>query len=227
MNIKKSLLALAVMAMATMAFASSATAGTGKVVHVTTGTPIPENRVLHFVGWAQFTSGGGSYKCHVTSASKATGATGTTGQVTQFTVPDTTKCTGTGFLNGCKLKSHTTTNLPYHLTATEADIDVTGNIVLHNEYESCFVSKVTLTFSSITLTPAKTGKPSAETATGTAGRVAGIAKVGEAIAGAEIHGVGVAHVTTVFGTSEEATTAEGHLELSSATDRCTWKLVKA
>jgi hypothetical protein len=47
----------------------------------------------------------------------------------------TANCTGIGTLNGCKLKSHSTTGLPYTITATRADFDVTGTIVLHNEYE--------------------------------------------------------------------------------------------
>jgi hypothetical protein len=103
--------------------------------------------------------------------------------------------------------------------------------VIHNEYEPpCFVIRTTLTFSSITLAPLKTGVPSADTATGTAGKAWGTAGEGVAIAGVEIvesGSKGTVHVSDGFGEHSEAVTASGHLELSSATDRCTWKIVKA
>jgi hypothetical protein len=236
MNIKKSLLALAVMALATMAFASSATAGTGKIKHVTNNTDIPANTELHFVGWAEFAGGSGGYICHVTAVYKAT--TASTGHITQFNVPDTTKCTGTGGLNGCKLKTHLPTNLPWHVTVTaggagvQPDFDVTGNIIIHNTYEGCLVKSATLTFlNGITLAPLKTGVPSAATGTGTGNRASGTAGEGVAIAGVEIvesGSKGVVHTEDIFGgKKEEAVTASGHLELSSATHRCTWKIVKA
>jgi hypothetical protein len=229
MSVKKNLLALAIMAMATVAFASSAMAGTGRVLDVNTGAPIPENHQLHYVGWAKFSSGTGSYTCHVTAVIKATGTAGATGQVTQFTVPDTSKCTGTGSESGCKLKGYIATNLPYHVTPTaggvvaQPDFDVTGNIVIHKEYENCFVKGTTLTFSEITLIPLKTGTT---VATGTAGKLGTTAKEGEPIAGVELSGIGEYHLLDFFSETTGAVTASGELELAAA-DRCTWKLVKA
>jgi hypothetical protein len=233
MNIKKSLLALAVMAMAMMAFASSATAGTGKIVHFTNNTDIPANRVLHFIGWAEFKTITGSFKCHVTANYKAT--TASTGHITEFTVPDTTKCTGGGFLNGCKLKTHVPTNLPWHVTVTaggagiQPDFDVTGNINIHNTYENCFASSATLTFSSVTLAPLKTGASVEPTSTGTLGKASGTAAEGVAIAGVEIvesGSKGTVDIKDGFGEHSEAVTAAGHLELTEL-DRCTWKIVKS
>jgi hypothetical protein len=216
MSIKKSLLTLAVTALALMGFASSAMAATDGVVRDTNGSIIANGATLHAVGFAKFSASVGSYECHVTGTLKATGTTGSTGEVvagTGFTVPDKTKCTGTGFLAGCLLASQVTKNLPYHVTATLTDLDVTGSIVLVNHYASCIITEQTLTFGEITLTPLKTGS---ETVTGTGGKLGGTA-LGDEIAGVEISGGGTVQPGGL------TVTASGKLELTSP-ERCTYKL---
>jgi hypothetical protein len=228
MSIKKSLLALAAAAMATMAFASSAMATDGVLRDHTGETkPIAENTELHLIGWVKITTNSSSFECHVTAIVKATGTTGTTGDVNTFTVPDTTKCTGTGGLNGCKLKAHDPTT-PYHLTVTDnGRVDVTktgGTIVLHLEYDACLVKKVTLTINEVQLTPKKTGTTPVPP-TGTQNTLGATAALGETIAGFEISsGTGVEHVENIFGgKSEETATLSGELELKSPT-RCTYEI---
>ena len=229
MSIKKSMLALAVAAMATMAFASSAMATDGVFRHVTGTTEMPANRELHMIGWMRFfTTAKGSYECHVTLIVKSTNAS--TGTVTSFTVPDTTKCTGTGLLNGCKLKAHEPTNLPYHVTVTDnGRLDITGNIVFHLKYSSCLAPEVTLTFSEIQLTPLATG---VRTVTGANNKLGGTAALNEAIAGFEIDSSstdegtkpGTAHIKDLFGGEKtEAITLPGEFEFTEA-DRCTWEI---
>jgi hypothetical protein len=237
MSIKKSMLAGAVTALALMGLASSATASGGVVRHVVSPNGIvPSGTKTHYAGWAKFASGSGSYQCHVTSASEATGIAGNTALVTQFTVPDTTKCTGGGFASGCQLETHSTTaggkivsaTNPLHITATPTDFDVTdpsgGKIVLHNKYKGfCLLSgsEVTLTFSSITLKPLETGTP--DPVTGTAGRLdqGNTAETGDPIVGVEIEGTGELHRPGVVG---EHVVASGELEITDV-NRCTWKLV--
>jgi len=237
MSIKKSMLALAVAAMATMAFASSAMATDGKFRDVTGTAEMGVNRELHAVGWAKFTTAKGSYTCHVTSIVKSSSSSSTsasTGTVTKFDVPDTTKCTGTGLLNGCKLKAHKPENLPWHVTVTDnGRIDITGNIVIHIEYSSCLAPTVTLTFDEIQLTAL--GTKNKRTVTGTENRIGDTAALNEEIAGFEIDSSkvdevpgpvtkGTAHVKDPFGgeTTEEATPT-GEFELTDA-DRCTWEI---
>jgi hypothetical protein len=228
MRTKMSLIAAAAMALALMGFASSALAATDGVVRdVTDNSIIPENRELHFVGFARFDvpSVGANYRCHVTSVVKITGATGTTGHVKVFTVPDKTKCTGGGTLANCTLtafSNNTEGATPWHVTATPTDFDVTGNIVINNTFGGpfCLVSgsSATLTFSAITLKPLKTG---ANGATGTANHLGTTAAAGEPIAGAEIEGTG-----TVSGAVSGEAKASGELELTEP-DRCTWKLASS
>jgi hypothetical protein len=222
MSIKKSLLALAVTAIAMMGFASSAMAVDGVVRHVETEEEIPANRELHFVGNAEFSLAGvGGMVCHVTSIAKVT--TGSTGHVTNFSVPNVANCHGTNGANTCELESVTVTNLPYHITATPTDFDVTGNIVIHNKFKTTALcpfsgEENTLTFSSITLKALKTGT---NTVTGTANHLGTTAASGEPIAGAELEGLGVIDRPAQF-----AVTAGGKLELSEP-DRCTWMLVSS
>jgi hypothetical protein len=221
MSIRKSLIALAAMAIAMMGLASSAVATDGVVRHVPNGTIIPNNRVLHSVGWAKFAAGSGSFECHVTSAVEIAGSTGTTGYVSSFTIPDTTKCTGTGLLNGCKLKAHAGTHLLWHVTATPTDFDVTSifGIVIDNEFSSCLARSATLTFSEVTLRPLKTG---IRFATNTFGHLGETAGGNEPIAGVELSGAGTVSMEDIFGGKKnEGVTATGELELS-ASDRCTW-----
>ena len=233
MSIKKSMLALAVAAMATMAFVSSAMATDGVFKDVTGTAEMGANRELHAVGWAKFTTEAGSYTCHVTSIVKSTNAS--TGTVTKFDVPDTTKCTGTGLLNGCKLKAHKPENLPWHVTVTDnGRIDITGNIVIHIEYSSCLAPTVKLTFDDITLTPKKTGTTT-PAPTGTENRLGVTAALNEPVAGFELDGssltepdgktvAGTAHIKDLFGGEKsEVATATGESELSAA-DRCTWEV---
>jgi len=219
MRTKMSLIAAAAMALALMGFASSAMAATDGVVRdVTNNEIIPLNHELHFVGWARFGSGSGGMKCHVTAIAKATVSNGTTGQVTNFSIPDTTKCTGDGGLAFCTLTGDQVTNLPYHLTATPTDFDVTGNIVIHNQFGGfCPLSEVTLEFSEITLKPLNTTNKRA--VTNTAGNLGNTAAAGEPIAGVELSGSGSSPQVG-------AITAEGELELT-APDRCTWKLASS
>ena len=234
MSIKKSLLAVTAAALATMVFASSAMAvNEDKLVDVSTGAVIPENRELHLVGWAAFEDhSGNGMRCHVTSVIKVTGNTGKTAHVRTFTVPDTTKCTGTGafsFGNCNELVSHSTTTTnalgvhDWDITATENDADVskpagTGEMVLHLKPKgTCFLQnqEVTLTFPSITLNPLKTGNTG--TGTGNLDKLGGTALTGEPIAGVEISGTGKADILGGL-----TITATGELELTSP-DICTWK----
>jgi hypothetical protein len=232
MSIKKGLIALAAMAIAMMGLASTAMAVDGKIRDVTsTSTEIPNARELHFVGSAKFSNANmptpDSYECHVTSVVKTTALGGSTGQVTKFEIPNTANCKGTGVFQGCTLTSHSTTNLPYSVTTTATDFDVTGTIVIHNTYSGCLVEKATLTFSTITLKPLKTGT---ETVTGTSGRLGTTAAAGtssadgDPIAGVELSGTGVADITALGFETSENVTASGNLELSEAADRCTWYL---
>jgi len=230
MSMKKSLLALAATALALMGFASSAMAATDGVVRdVTTNAIIPNATELHAVGFAKFRdpATGGTFECHVTSVIKAEGATGTTGKVTSFGIPDTTKCTGGGVLAFCTLTSNTTDNLPYHATVTPpgagipaGDFDVTGNIVLTQNFGGfCPIAGANkITFNAITLTPLKTG---AEAVTGTSGRLGTTAALNDPIAGIELSGTGTLDKPDG---STAVIEASGKLELSSATQRCTWKI---
>jgi len=232
MSIKKSMLALAVAAMATMAFASSAMATDGKFRDVSGTAEMGANRELHAVGWVSFvTSAPSSYQCHVTAIVKSTNAS--TGTLTKFDAPDTTKCTGTGVFNGCKLKAHEPTNLPWHVTVTDnGRIDITGNIVIHLKYSSCLAPEVTLTFEEIQLTPLATGE---RAVTGTSNKLGGTAVLNEPIAGFEVDGSkvdevpgpvtpGTAHVKDIFGGEKtEEAILTGELELTEA-DRCTWEI---
>jgi hypothetical protein len=233
MSIKKSLIALAAMAIALMGFASTAMAVVdGKIRDVTsTSTEIPNNQELHFVGAAKFSNTSTppeSHECHVTLVVKTTALGGSTGQVTNFTIPNTANCTGTGVYNGCTLTSHSTTNLPYAVTTTATDFDVTGTIVIHHVFSGCIVEKTTLTFSGITLKPLSTTNKAA--ATNTAGNLGDTATAGtssadgHAISGVELSGTGQGHATVFGFESSENVTLSGKLELSEAANRCTWYL---
>jgi hypothetical protein len=224
MSIKKSLLALAVTAIAMMGFASSAMAVDGVVRDAETEEEIPANRELHFIGHAEFSLAGvGGMDCDATSIAKMT--TGSTGHVTNFSVPIAEHCEGTGSAGACELEGAVTvTNLSYHFRATPTDFDVTGNIVTHYQFKTnvlCPFSgeEVTLTFSSITLKPLKTGTIPI---TGTNAHLGMTAASGEPIAGVEIEGLG--SIDRPMGPF--AVTAGGKLELTPE-DRCTWKLVSS
>jgi hypothetical protein len=236
MSIKKSLLALAVLALAMMGFASSAMAEGGHIRDVKTGLPPEAGREFHFVGWAKFETGAGSLECHVTAVLVATGTEGKTGHVKTFTVPDTTKCKKGGGIANCTFKSHeATTTGPngeetWDVTATKEDFDLTsstGVIVIHNKFEGFGCpSEITLTIEeSITLRPLKTG---VKIVTNTQNTLGETAKNGDPIAGIEFHveksKKSTADVKTIFGTTKEELTVAGELELTEA-DRCTWELV--
>jgi hypothetical protein len=222
MSIKKSLLALVVLALAMMGLASSAMAATDGVLRdVTTNGIIPENKELHLVGWAAFAetaNSGNKFECHVSSVVKTVGATGTEGSVTSFGIPNTSHCTGHGLLAGCTLSSSTTDNLPYHATVTPTDLDVTGTIVITNTFAGAFcpiTGNKSLTFSEITLKPL--GTVSKHAVTNTAGNLGTTAAAGEGISGVELSGAGTLDPST-------AITASGELEISEATERSTWKI---
>lgn len=212
MSIKRSLATVAAAALASMALAPSALAAED-------GT-IVEINASDYQGWAKFNIPGvGSYECHVTAKSEITGDTG--GKVLQFTVPDTTKCTGTGVIEGCKLSSHSS-NTPT-FTATPTDFDVTS-VEITNTFSGCSTTNVTLTFSSITLRPLKTG---ARAVTNTDSNLGETAQPGEPIAGVEISGSGTIHseqhIIFVPTTRNLEVTASGELEITGE-DRCTYTL---
>jgi hypothetical protein len=224
MSIKKSLLAIAVLAISMMGFASSASAAEdGTLVDVTGNVPIAAGTTLHLTGWAKFVGGLGSEECHVTSVVNAT--SDTTGEVTNFSVPDVSKCKN-GIL-GCTLSDVTSDNLPYHVTVTKNDLDVTagakGAINITNTYDGAFcairgISKLTFP-TGITLTPQKTGT---NVVTNTGNRLGGTVGAGEPIAGTDLSGSGV--IDKPSGAMENIT-ASGELELTEATKRCTYKII--
>ena len=227
MSIKKSLLALVAAAIATMALASSAMATDG-VLRDHVGTePIKENTVLHLVGWTKFTTANGSFECHRTWNIKAVGNAGSTGEVTAFTIPDTTKCTNSGAYAGCKVKTHETKNLPYHVTVTDnGRIDITGKIQIYSEYSNCLMKSTLLTFEEIQLTPKKTGT-TVPAPTGTENKLGATAALNETIAGFEIGGLtaGPIHIVNIFGgeSTENITGLTGEFELTSP-QRCTYEI---
>jgi|GEM_PF-3538964 len=231
MSIKKSLLAVAATALALMGVVSSASAATDGVIRDTPGGGIIEDgRELHGVGWASFTGESEPHgiKCHATSVVKVTGSTGTTGHVSNFSVPNTNNCTGTGiFVTGCTFKSVTSKNLPWHLTVTPTDFDVTPPAGKEIEVEISVMGfmcppTVIVKLPSVTLKPLKTGT---DKVTGTAGNLAEgkTTAAGEAIAGVELEGKGKAQMEP-FGTIN--VTVAGEFELT-APDRCTWKITSS
>jgi len=219
MSIKKSLLALVVLALAMTGLASSAMAATDGVLRdVTTNAIVPNGHETAFKGWAKFSSSIGGTMCHSRSVAKATNEAGTEGTAS-FEVPNVANCTNEGGLAGCTLTSVEVKNSPYKLTVTPTDFDVTGNIVLHNHYTGFLCpSEVTVEFSAVTLKPL--GTTSKHAATNTAGNLGTTAAAGEGIAGVELEGTG---------TSPQAgnITAAGELEIESATDRSTWKIASS
>jgi hypothetical protein len=224
MSIKKSLLAVAVLAVSMMGFASVASAAEdGTLVDVTGNVPIVAGTTWHLTGWTKFAGGLGSIECHNTMVIKWT--SDTTGEVTNLSVPDVTKCKNA--ILGCTLTNVTTDNLPYHVTVTKTDFDVTagasGPIRITHTYEGAFcairgVSSWTYA-NGITLTPLKTGT---NVATNTAGHLGGTAAAGEPIAGFEKSGSGI--IDKPSGAQENITTS-GEVELSEATKRCTYKII--
>jgi len=225
MRFKRSIIAFAAAALATCAFASSAMAN-GGVLKDTNGEEITNGTQLHAVGWAKFEDeGGNGLECHVTAIIEA--ENGETGHVTNFT-PETESCVGTGVFNECILVGHENTNLPWHVTTTASDFDVTGNIVIHNQLESCepqlFIGsarEATLTFEEITLTPLEEGE---RKVTNTENHLGNPAGSGVPIFGVKLHGKGVADVefSSGFEQSPEIT-ATGELELTEP-ERGTWQI---
>lgn len=230
MSIKKGMLAAAVLAISMMGLASAAAlaAEDGTVVDVSTGQNIAAGTKLVFNGWAKFQGGLGGIECHVTSEAEATSAS--EGKVTKFGVPDVTKCTKNGGLTLCTLTSVTTDNLPYKLTATKTDFDVSsgaglggGPIRITNTFTGSFCAIAgtsSLTFSEITLKPLKAGTRTVTNTSGHLGETAATGASANPIVGAELSGSGV--IDKPNG-SEEAITASGELELTEAT-RGTYKL---
>lgn len=230
MSIRKGLLGVAVVAIAMMGFASSALAAEdGTIVDVENGKPIAVGTKLHLIGWAKFQGGLGGIECHVTSEVEAT--SDTTGKVINFSVPDVSKCTRNGGLAFCTLNSVTSDNLPWHVTVTKTDFDVTsgsgiggGAIRITNVFSGgfCAISGTSsLTFpEGVTLTPLKTGSSAV---TGTTGHLlaGGTAAAGEPIAGVEIKAKG--KIDKPSGAEEEIN-ATGELELT-VPERCTYKIV--
>jgi hypothetical protein len=216
MSIRKSLIATAAMALAMMGLASSAMAATDGVIRdVTTNGIVPLNHETRFKGWARFGSESGGTKCHSESVAKATNSTGTTGTAS-FVVPSVAATACTSEIPGCTLTAVEVTNSPYHMTVTPTDIDVTGNIVIHNKYTGtfCFFKEITIEFSSITLKPLNT--TNARSVTNTNNKIGNTAAAGEPIAGVELSGTGT---SPQVGKVE----ATGEMEVTGA-DLCTWKI---
>jgi hypothetical protein len=214
-------------------FASSAVAATDGVIRdAVTGAIIPENRELHGVGWASFEAGSiGKMTCDITSVIKMIGPTGTTGNVTNFSVPDVTKCTWTSFIAGCHLTSNTTRNLPYHVTVTPPAVGNTGGdfavtpgaagiIILTQNISGnlCPIADTdaSVTVNSPTLKPLKTGS---RVVTNTLNKLGETSGREEPIAGIEFESTGVLDAAG----SETPITIKGELELTEI-DRCTWKI---
>ena len=233
MSTKKSLLALLAAAMATMAFASPAMATDGVLRDVGNGQPIPENTVLHMVGWAKFETPNASFVCDATSRIEVTGKGGTTGNVTAFTIPDTSKCTGTGAYKGCILKTHEAKNLPWATTVTDNGmIDITGTIEIHDTFSGCLIKTTLLTLSEIKLTPLATGTRAITGGTGEA-KLGVTAFLTQPIAGFEIDGFtasGQTHHESSLGTkfTETLTGVSGEFELTKeeggVAQRCTYEI---
>jgi hypothetical protein len=224
MSIKKSLLAVAVLVISMMGFASVASAAEdGTLVDVTGNVPIAAGTTWHLTGWTKIEGGLGSTECHHTMVIKWT--SDTTGQVTNFSVPDLTKCKNA--ILGCTLTNVTTDNLPYHVTVTKTDFDVTagasGPIRITQTYTGGFCAIAgtsSETFANgFTLTPLKTG---VREVTNTGNRLGSTANAGEPIAGFEKSGV--ATIDKPSGAMENIT-ASGELELTEATKRCTYKIL--
>ena len=229
MIIKKSLLALVAAVMASMALASAALAAEdGTLVDQEGIITIPAGTVLHSIGWAKFATAAGSLECHVTATVEATGASGTTADVTAFTVPDTSKCTGTGLFQNCNMKTEESKNLPYHATVTsDGKVDVTGDIEIHSTYSKCLAKTTLLTLSEVTLTPLKAGE---RAVTGTAGKLGETAALNEPISGVEIGGFtakGEVHIESSLGTksTEALKSVSGEFELTEG-DRGTWAVTE-
>jgi hypothetical protein len=232
MRTARGLLAIAVTILALMGFASSAAAATDGVVRdVTTSAIIPENRELHAVGWWGFQLPSGSFICHFTSNLKATGATGTTLDVTNFSIPDVTKCSVSNGFSECHLSESATDNLPSHATVTPpgaeipaGDLDVTGSIGFTWTFSPsspfCPFHNTSVSIVTSTMKPLKTGT---KVVTGTSNTLGSTASLNDPIAGFEISSL----VTVSYSDGSFATmVASGELELTSP-DRCTWKITSA
>jgi hypothetical protein len=220
MSIKKLLLCVAAMAIAMTAFASSAMAATDGVIKDSDGTIIPANKELKARGWASFTSLSGGIECHVTATIKATGALGTTGQVTAF-APATTTCKGVGAFEGCKVTADTVNNLPYAVTVTPTDLDVTGTIAINSTLSNCNTTSivgVNLAFTAITLKVIKTGT---NPITNTESKLGATGTTNDLIAGVEISGNGTAEILNAG--TKLPVEAKGELEIEG-TNRCTYKI---
>jgi hypothetical protein len=166
-------------------------------------------------GWTRFGSEAGGTTCHSESIATATNSNGTTGNAS-FLVPSVSSTACTSEIPGCTLTSVQVTNSPYHLTVTPTDFDVTGSIVIHNQYTGtfCFFKEITVEFSEITVKPLNTTNKRIVTNTGN--NLGNTAAAGEPISGVEISGSGT---SPQVGKVE----ASGELEITGA-DRCTWKI---
>jgi hypothetical protein len=209
MRLRRSLLLSLTAAIAMLAFASSALAGTGALVHDSTGEFIPNGTEITTEGNAKFETLGTGIECTTaTGTLKVTNSVGSTGQITKF-APTTSTCNGFGSIfKGCKLTADTVEGLPYHVTATDNKLDVTGEIVITGTTSNCTNSKITsvnLFFSSVTLEPMNTSGNTAAT--------------GETISAVELHGEGIAKTNVP---SELSVEAGGVLQILGAA-RCTYR----
>lgn len=217
------MLVLAVATMVATAFASPTMAYDAKLRDHLGTDEIPSGRVLHTIGWTKFAGPSGSYICYTSASAKM--STAATGYVTAFTIPDPTKCGGTGLFNGCRLKSYKVTDLPYHVTVEEkARAKVSGTMWLDGEFEDCLAKKVTLTVGQMVPKMLKVGR---RIVAGTNNRLGARAAPKEGIAGLAIAGAASRlDVEDIFGGRSEAEVAvSGELELAES-DCCTWEAVE-
>jgi hypothetical protein len=226
MSIKRSLLlSIATVALAMTALAPSAMGATDGVLRDVNSPNgiIPAGTNLHFVGWTRIQTSGSGMMCHVTAQVEATGSTGTTGDINSFVIATST-CEGFGvaFAN-CTITADSVNNLPYHVTVTPTDFDVTGNIEITTSIgatptKTCNFTFTNMFFEEITLVPLNTTNK--RTVTNTSNNLGNVAAAGEAISGVRIEGEGEAENNTLI---PFPVALEGELELTTA-ERCTYKI---
>jgi hypothetical protein len=223
MGIKKNLLlSMATAAIAMSTLVPSAMGATDGVLKDTNFANIANGAKLHAVGWARFQSGGSGIICHVTGTAEAIGLGGTTGNVTAFVIT-TSSCHGFGVAyQSCTVTADSVNNLPYPVTVTPNDFDVTDNIEITatlgaTPFKTCNFSFTDLFFEEITLVPLATGTRTVTNTSNTLGNVVGN---GMPIAGFRIEGEGEAENDFLI---RFPVAAEGELELTSP-ERCTYTI---
>lgn len=125
------------------------------------GKKLQKNAQIELTGWVGIEAPGvANFECVVHIGAKFTRSWGVgtgvktgKGHVESYETTTNT-CVGAGVLQGCTLQDDDATNLPWLLTAREADIQVNGKIELDQKFNAnCPVSETQLEFASITLEP--------------------------------------------------------------------------